>query len=167
MKHFLLLLICGVSFGDAVQSHFECKSLGNGRYRPYYLKAISPTEYKDYSLTAKGLLGQNAMTSLDECHQALDTANHTYGVICSRTGLDGWKPTLYTGTVPGRPDFGYMGGSSMMQFDDCLKATKNSSKEGVCVWGGSDWYVAPIDKEGIKSGPYSTIDSCITHTAQN
>ena len=104
-----------------LSSHFECRDLGNGRYRPYYLQAIEgASELKNYSQTPKGLLGQNPMKSLDECQQALNNANHQFGVICSRTGLDGWKPTLYTGTVPGRADFGYLGGSSIMNFQDCL-----------------------------------------------
>lgn len=162
----VLFLISSFSFSaDPLVSHFECKSLGGGKYRPYYLQAINGgTAYKDYSQTAKGLLGQNPMTSLQECEQALEAANHEAGVICSRTGLDGWKPTIYTGTVPGRPDFGYLGGSSIVKFNDCLSATKNSSAKGVCFWGGSDWYVSPIDKEGLKSGPYKTIEICVSQT---
>lgn len=149
----------------SLQSHFECKSLGGSRYRPFYLQAIhNGTQYKDFSQTPKGLLGQNPMTSFEECEQALEAANHTAGVICSRTGLDGWKPTLYTGTFPGRPDFGYLGGSSILRYEDCLKASKNSSQKGVCFWGGSDWYISPIDHEGMKGGPFHTIEECITHT---
>lgn len=161
-----IFLITSFSFplvAGPLQSHFECKSQ-NGKYRPYYLKAISETEYKDYSKTPKGLLGQNAMASLEECDKARVAANHEYGVICSRTGLDGWKPTIYTGTLPGRPDFGYLGGSSIMKFDDCLKATQYSSERGVCFWGGSDWYVSPIDKEGVTKGPFQSIDSCVLET---
>lgn len=168
MTHSFLLSIALVSLAasaapDPLVSHFECKEQGSGRYRPYYLKAnAAGTELEDYSEKPKGLLGQNAMTSSDECQQALDNANHEFGVICSRTGLDGWKPTLYTGTVPGRPDFGYLGGSSIMKFEDCLKATKNSSEAGgVCFWGGSDWYTSPLDKEGMKAGPFRSIDDCV------
>ena len=150
---------------EPLRSHFACKASTNSNFRPYYLQAIDGgTRFKDYSQTPKGLLGQNPMTSLDECQQALGAANDEWGVICSRTGLDGWKPTLYTGTVPGRPDFGYLGGSSIMVLNDCLKATKASSRIGVCFWGGSEWYVAPIDREGMVSGPYETIDVCVTHT---
>ena len=146
-------------------SRFECKDLGNGRYRPYYLQALEgATELKDYSQTPKGLLGQNPMKSLDECTEALKNANHQYGVICSRTGLDGWKPTLYTGTVPGRADFGYLGGSSIMNFKDCLKATAASSVKGVCYWGGSAWYAGHIDREGSVAGPFPTVDACIEKT---
>lgn len=119
---------------EPLVSHFECKDFGNSRYRPYYLKAIHGSQYQDFSLTPKGLLGQNAMKSVDECERALEAANHEFGVICSRTGLDGWKPTLYTGTVPGRPDFGYLGGSSIMRFEDCLTATRHSSQKE-CVFG--------------------------------
>lgn len=161
-----MVLLTLITQGDeaALTSHFECKALGSN-YRPYYLKAINGgTEYKDYSLTPKGLLGQNPMTSLEECQRAKGSANQEFGVICSRTGLDGWKPTLYTGTVPGRPDFGYLGGSSILRFEDCLKATQYSSKEGVCFWGGAAWYVSPIDKEGSKAGPFSSIDECVRHT---
>lgn len=152
---------------SSARSHFECKPQGGNTYRPYWLREI-PSDggatYQDYSATPKGLLGQNAMTSLEECDQARAAANNAYGVICSRTGLDGWKPTLYTGTVPGRADFGYLGGSSITKIADCLKATQNSSSAGVCFWGGSDWYVTPIDREGTTSGPYATIDACVART---
>lgn len=168
MKRFgvLSLFLAASVFADVpLQSHFECKDQGQGRFRPYFMQAISGnTAFKDYSQTTKGLLGQNAMTSQDECRQAAAVANATFGVICSRTGLDGWKPTIYTGTVPGREDFGYLGGSSIMKFDDCLKATQNSSESGVCFWGGSDWYISPIDHEGLTNGPYASIDECVTHT---
>ena len=150
---------------EVPQSRFECKNLGNGRYRPYYLQAIAgATELKDYSLTTKGLLGQNPMSSLEECSAALKNANHRYGVICSRTGLDGWKPTLYTGTVPGRADFGYLGGSSIVKFEECLKATAASSEKGVCFWGGSAWFAGHIDREGSVAGPFSTVDRCVEST---
>lgn len=146
-------------------SHFECKTQGTKSFRPFYLQAIDGgTAFKDYSKTPKGLLGQNAMTSMEECQKALDNANHEHGAICSRTGLDGWKPTTYTGTVPGRADFGYLGGSSIMKYDDCLNASKNSSDKGICFWGGSAWYVGPIDKEGVKAGPFNSIDKCVAQT---
>jgi hypothetical protein len=158
------LVILSSGLAADLQSHFECKQQTSG-YRPYYLQAINNgTEFKDYSKTGKGMLGQNAMKTLQECMDALDSANHSYGVICSRTGLDGWKPTLYTGTVPGRPDFGYLGGSSIMNYADCLAATKHSSEKGVCFWGGSDWYVSPIDHEGVTMGPFGSIDECAKHT---
>jgi hypothetical protein len=151
---------------QSIQSRFECKDYGNGRYRPYYLQAIDgSSELKDYSQTPKGLLGQNAMKSLEECNQALQHANHKYGVICSRTGLDGWKPTLYTGTVPGRADFGYLGGSSIMKFEDCLKSTAASSEKGVCYWGGSAWFAGRIDRQGNSiAGPFNSVDTCIEAT---
>jgi hypothetical protein len=168
MKAFLVVLysvISLVSGGEPLQSHFECKDLGSDLYRPYYLQAIDGgAHYKDWSQTPQGLLGQNPMTSLDECKQAVQAANREFGVICSRTGLDGWKPTIYTGTLPGRPDFGYLGGSSIMVFADCLKATANSSSAGVCFWGGSDWYVSPIDHEDVTLGPFDSIDECVAHT---
>lgn len=147
---------------NELKSHFECKIVGHGQYRPYYLKAIAGgSDYKDYSQTPKGLLGQNPMTSMEECQKAVAAANQEFGVICSRTGLNGWKPTLYTGTVPGRPDFGYLGGSSILEFEDCLKATQHSTSKGVCFWGGSEWYVSPIDHEGVTAGPFGSIDECI------
>lgn len=156
---------------DAIQddgilrSHFECKQQGTG-YRPYYLQALDGgARYLDYSQIPKGLLGQNPMSSLDECTRAAQAANDEFGVICSRTGLDGWKPTLYTGTVPGRPDFGYLGGSSIMSFSDCLKATKGSSRAGVCYWGGSQWFVSPIDREGTTKGPFRSVEECVVQTA--
>lgn len=153
------------SLAENAQSHFKCKDYGNGQYRPYYMQAINDgTAFRDYSAEPKGLLGQNPMTSAEECAQALENANHTYGAICSRTGLNGWKPTLYTGTAPGRADFGYLGGSSIVKFEDCLKATANSSAAGICYWGGSAWYVGRIDRAVGVSGPYNSVDECITHT---
>ena len=146
-------------------SHFLCKKQSNRSYRPFYMKLNSDGQtYTDYSLMRKGLLGQNAMTSPEECQKALDAANNKYGVICSRTGLDGWKPTLYTGTSPGRKYFGYLGGSSIMKFEHCILATVNSSKLGVCYWGGSSWYRSPINKKGITAGPFSSVEKCILTT---
>ena len=147
----------------AAESRFECKAVGGGSYRPYYLQAVGD-QVIDWSQKPKGLLGQNPMRSLDECRRAVEAANAEHGVICSRTGLDGYKPTLYTGTRPGRPDFGYLGGSSIRSFDDCLKATARSSAAGVCFWGGSDWWVSPIDKEGMKGGPFRSLDDCVETT---
>lgn len=166
----LILILIALSSSLAAepfQSRFECKQVGDSLYRPYYLKSVNGgTHYLDYSETAKGLLGQNPMRSKEECDQALKAANHEYGVICSRTGIDGWKPTLYTGTIPGRADFGYLGGSSMNRFEDCLKATENSSKKGVCYWGGSGWYISPIDREGFAGGAFRSLDDCISHTRE-
>lgn len=163
----LILLVGPVSQAKAadLSSHFECKTLGLNAFRPYFLQAIDGgTRYKDYSQTPKGLLGQNPMTSASECAQAIQAANNDLGVVCSRTGLDGWKPTIYTGTAPGRADFGYLGGSSIMEFTDCLLATAHASRSGVCFWGGADWYVSPIDHEGIAAGPFDSIDDCVAHT---
>ncbi len=145
------------------RSHFECKPMGSG-YRPYYVKVNNNGTEIDYSQTPKGLLGQGVMTSLNECQDAKDAANNEFGVICSRTGLNGWKPTLYTGTRPGRADFGYLGGSSITRFDDCLEATRKSSQNGVCFWGGSDWYITPIDREGMAGGPFRTLSACTAKT---
>jgi hypothetical protein len=150
---------------EEIVSHFECKELGNGKYHPYWMQAINEdTEFKDWSKTSKGLLGQNAMKSLEECERALEVANHKAGVICSRTGLDGWKPTLYTGTRPGRVDFGYLGGSSIMKFESCLLSTQNSSSKGVCFWGGSDWYVSALERESTVGGPFGSIEKCVEYT---
>lgn len=161
----LSIALTSAARAEDVVSHFECKDLGSGKFRPFYLQAnAAGTAYKDWSQTPKGLLGQNAMTTTSECQAALDAANDEFGVICSRTGLDGWKPTIYTGTSPGRADFGYLGGSSIVDFDDCLKATSHSSADGVCFWGGSSWYVSPIDHEGNVAGPFSTIDACARYT---
>jgi hypothetical protein len=160
-------VLAGAPTGHAgdLASRFACKDLGSGRFRPYYLRAVDDgTRLVDYSQLPHGLLGQNPMTSADECEAALAAANHAFGVICSRTGLDGWKPTLYTGTSPGRADFGYLGGSSIFPFADCLAATAAASERGVCFWGGSDWYVAPIDREGVSAGPFATLDACTAAT---
>jgi hypothetical protein len=51
-----------------------------------------------------------------------------------------------------------------MVYDDCLEATRNSSSAGVCFWGGSDWYVSPIDHEDVTLGPFATLAECVTHT---
>jgi hypothetical protein len=152
----------------APRSRFECKAQGASAFRPFWVQVTALADgsvaTKDWGATAKGLLGQNAMPTRQECDAARAAANDAHGVICSRTGLDGWKPTLYTGTSPGRADFGYLGGSSIMRFDDCLKATRESSTLGVCFWGGSAWYVSPIDREGVSKGPYPTIDACVAQT---
>lgn len=163
MPRHLLLAIFFSSVSANAGSHFECKDQG-GRYRPYYMKQNADGSFTDYSQKPKGLLGQGAMASLDECEKAISNANDEYGVVCSRTGLNGWKPTIYTGTTPGRPDFGYMGGSSIMNYDDCLKATNESSKRGVCFWGGSDWYISPITHEGMAGGPFDSVDECVAQT---
>jgi len=160
----ILLTLAAVVALEPTVSHFLCKDQGNGRQRPYYMQALGGDRFKDWSLTPKGLLGQNAMTGTDECTRAVAAGNAAFGVICSRTGLDGWKPTIYTGTSPGRADFGYLGGSSIMDFDDCLTATAASSERGVCFWGGSDWYVSPIDREGLIAGPFRSVETCIEHT---
>ena len=164
---FVMLMILGnwaaIGFSQELTSYFDCSD--SPHIRPYYLQAINEgTEYKDWSQTPKGLLGQNAMDTMAECEQAADAANKVHGVVCSRTGLDGWKPTLYTGTRPGRADFGYLGGSSIMRFSDCLQATAASSSKGVCFWGGSDWYVSPIDRAGVIAGPFAELDNCIAYT---
>jgi hypothetical protein len=151
---------------EPLSSYFQCKEFTpTGRFKPYYMQAVdNGTRYIDYSTLAKGLLGQNYMRSLSECTQAVEAANSEFGVICSRTGLDGWKPTIYTGGLPGRSDFGYLGGSSIMEFSDCLTSTARSSARGVCFWGGSDWYVSPIDRAGVSSGPYRTLATCTAET---
>jgi hypothetical protein len=150
-----------------ITSHFLCKELSTGgRFKPYYMQAIEDgTRYKDYSNIPKGLLGQNSMSSLSECTQAIEAANNTFGIICSRTGLNGWKPTIYTGGLPGRSDFGYLGGSSIMEFSDCLAVTTAASSRGVCFWGGADWYVSPVERAGVSSGPYRSLAACIAQTA--
>ncbi len=147
------------------QSHFQCKKLGANSYRPYYLKWDTATaSYIDYSTRPNGLLGASAMASEAECERALENANHEFGVICSATGI-GWKPTLYTGTVPGRADYGYLGGSSMQRFDDCLLAVKNSSAKGVCFWGGvGPYYISPIDRADTISRPFDRLEDCIQQT---
>lgn len=162
-----VLLIALPLHADVVFSHFECRDQGGNRFRPFYMQAINGgTDYKDWSQTTKGLLGQNAMKSEEECMKAVEAANNEFGAICSRTGLDGWKPTTFTGTRPGRADFGYLGGSSIMRFDDCLKASRLSSKKGICFWGGSDWYISPIDKEGFAGGPYRSVEECTQQTQE-
>lgn len=148
----------------AASSRFECKTQGPSAWRPYWVQALGGGAFKDWGTTPKGLLGQNAMTTQKECDDARAAANAEHGVICSRTGLDGWKPTLYTGTSPGRADFGYLGGSTIARFEDCLKATRASSARGVCYWGGSAWYVSPIDRSGTAAGPFATIDACTAQT---
>jgi hypothetical protein len=164
----ITMLSVTLTLAGASTSHFACKTQGPTAFRPYYLQAIDGgTAFKDYSLTPKGLLGQNAMTSAAECDRAVAAANAEFGVVCSRTGLDGWKPTIYTGTVPGRADFGYLGGSSIMVIEDCLAATAGSSERGVCFWGGSSpssWYVSPIDHEGVTMGPFDSVEECVAQT---
>lgn len=145
-------------------SYFLCTKSGNG-YRPYYMRWDEASgTHIDYSKKTKGLLGAGVMRSESECQQALDAANHEFGVICSATGL-GWKPTLYTGTVPGRADYGYLGGSSMNKFEDCLLAVRSSSEKGVCFYGGvGPYYVARIDRAQTISRPFTRLEDCVKET---
>lgn len=164
MRRIAFLFALVPTFASA-QSYFDCKEQSGGTYRPYYMKAVQQSdEYVDFSKKPKGLLGQKPMKSLDECRQAASHAQNEYGVICSRTGLDGWKPTLYTGGAPGRSDYGYMGGSSIMNFSNCLTATLHASDKGVCYWGGSEWYISRIDKASTIGGPFRSLDACISKT---
>lgn len=149
---------------DEPQSHFTCKMLGTNSFKPYYLKQSDDGSFVDFSKTSKGLLGQSAMKTIEECQTAVGSAQNEFGVICSRTGLGGWKPTIYTGTLPGRADFGYLGGSSITKFSDCLTATSHASVKGVCYWGGSDWYVSAIDRAQTIGGPYRTLGACAAET---
>lgn len=174
LKHFaylvfapLMLSAPQIKADETLSSYFACKELTpTGRYKPYYMQAIdNGSRYKDYSQIPKGLLGQNQMRAYTECTQAVEAANSEFGVICSRTGLDGWKPTIFTGGLPGRSDFGYLGGSSITEFSDCLTATAESSARGICFWGGSDWYVSPIDRASVSSGPYRTLAACTEQTS--
>lgn len=145
-------------------SYFNCKQVGSG-YRPYYMRwDESSGAHVDYSQKNKGLLGAGVMRTEEECQRALEDANHEFGVICSATGL-GWKPTLYTGTVPGRADYGYLGGSSMAKFEDCLLAVRNSSEKGVCFYGGTGpYYIARIDRAQTISGPFNRLADCVQQT---
>lgn len=162
---FLLVSFVGSS-AFAETSHFACKGQGNSRFRPYFIRVVPGTgTLEDWSQKPKGLLGQNPMTSLVECERAVHAANNEYGIVCSRTGLDGWKPTTFTGTRPGRPDFGYLGGSSILEFEDCLEATDKSSEKGVCYWGGSDWWISAPDKEDTVGGPFRSLSACVAVTA--
>jgi hypothetical protein len=162
----ILITVERAHAGSPLTSHFLCKELSTGgRYKPYYMQAIDDgAHYKDYSNLPKGLLGQNSMSSLSECTQAIEVANNAFGIVCSRTGLNGWKPTIYTGGLPGRSDYGYMGGSSIMEFSDCLAVTAAASSRGVCYWGGSDWYVSPVERAGVSSGPYRSLAACVAQT---
>jgi hypothetical protein len=118
----------------------------------------------DYSARDKGLLGSSPIRSELDCQRAIDNANQQHGVTCSFTGI-GWKPTLYTGTVPGRADYGYLGGSSMANFDDCLLAVKNSSAKGVCYFGGvGPYYISRIDRSETIGGPFDRLQDCIAQT---
>lgn len=155
------------STGQAGRSYFQCKQLSANAYRPYFMKWDEATRtHIDYSTRPKGLLGASPMGSAAECQRALENANHDYGVICSATGI-GWKPTLYTGTVPGREDYGYLGGSSMNRFEDCLLAVRNSSSKGVCYWGGvGPYYISPIDRAGSAGGPFDRLEDCVAQTRQ-
>ncbi|MEY4630547.1 MAG: hypothetical protein RIQ81_667 [Pseudomonadota bacterium] len=147
------------------RSHFLCKQLGNNAWRPYYMKWDgSAGTYIDFSTKPKGLLGASAMKSEAECQRSLENANHEHGVICSATGI-GWKPTLYTGTLPGRADYGYLGGSSMEKFDSCLLAVRNSSAKGVCYWGGNgSYYISPIDRADTIGHGFSHLEECVQQT---
>lgn len=115
------------------------------------------------------LLGTSGYPKRELCDQAVQNSRN--GLICSYTGL-GWKPTHFSGATEwerkvGREPHGYIGGSSIENFSDCLKATSQSTPEGVCYWDGtSAWRVH--DSQGLGNVPnginprgYQTIDQCV------
>jgi len=115
------------------------------------------------------LLGTSGYPKRELCEQAVQNSRN--GLICSYTGI-GWKPTHFSGATEwerkvGREPHGYIGGSSIEKFSDCLKATSQSTPEGVCYWDGtSAWRVH--DSQGLGNVPkginprgFQTIDQCV------
>ena len=125
---------------------FECIQ-SNGGFRPQHKQFKKP-------------LGAGTMRSLQECRLAIKASRN--GVVCSSTGLpNGFKPTYLKGVTPSRPDWGYVGGSSM-SFKDCLFATERSTSTHVCYWGGSGWYAThPTGDKSSKGGPFKSVESCV------
>ena len=109
-------------------------------------------------------LGSSVYPKKELCEAAVAASKN--GIVCSFTGL-GYKPTHFSGKTQTRPDYGYMGGSSIKNFEDCLKATQSSTEKGVCYWepnGG--WRLADLKgtgrtPAGLRPGPFRSVDQCI------
>lgn len=105
------------------------------------------------------LLGREPIPSKEICDQVVASSNN--GVVCSNTGVAPYyKPTHFSGSTEYRKDFGFWGSSTTLA--DCLIATRYSSKEKVCYWGGSDWYIGDIT--GAKrnlGGPFKSVKDCV------
>ncbi|NBX68271.1 MAG: hypothetical protein EBR01_04825 [Proteobacteria bacterium] len=124
---------------------FECVK-SSGGYKPQHKEFRKP-------------LGSDAMTTLAQCELAVKASRN--GVVCSFTGI-GFKPTYFKGFTQSRPDYGYVGGSSM-SFENCLFITERSTPEKVCFWGGAQWYSTHPSGTRSKSdgGPFNSAKSCV------
>lgn len=108
----------------------------------------------------KKALGAGTMANIKDCELAVKASKN--GVVCAATGLpNGFKPTYFKGITTSRPDWGYVGGSSMT-LENCLDATEQSSATHICYWGGSDWYAThPTGDKSSKGGPFKSLQLCI------
>lgn len=110
-------------------------------------------------------LGASVFKDKALCDRAV--ANSKNGAVCSFTGI-GFKPTHFSGSVPKRTDYGYLGGSSITNFEDCLKTTLNATDKAICYYGGEGtrWYSGDINgtnqhPAGVPRGPFNSVDACI------
>jgi len=110
-------------------------------------------------------LGASVFKDKALCERAV--ANSKNGAVCSFTGI-GFKPTHFSGSIPKRTDYGYLGGSSITNFEDCLKATLNATDKAICYYGGEGtrWYSGDIHgtnqhPAGVPRGPFNSVDACI------
>ena len=141
-------------------SDFECVKSENG-FRPRHKEIKKP-------------LGAGTFKTLETCKQAIKVSKND--IVCASTGLPGgFKPTFKAGVTPSRPDWGYVGGSSMT-LEACLFATEQSLPSSICFFGGKDgvtvggpetpgWYAThPSGNKSRKGGPYESLQKCVEAT---
>lgn len=104
-------------------------------------------------------LGRHAMPDKKTCERAVEASAN--GVVCSFTGVEpDYKPTHFSGSTEYRRDFGFWGSSTTLE--NCLIATRRSSQEKICYWGGEAWFIGDI-KGSKKSygGGFKTVQQCV------
>lgn len=142
---------------------FECVPSENG-YRPRH------REFKKL-LGAGVFKSENKEKAFEICQKAVQASKN--GIVCSATGLPGgYKPTYLKGVTISRPDWGYIGGTSMT-LEACLFATQNSLPDFACYFGGRDgvmvgdesmsgWYAThPTGNRQSKGGPFTSLKQCV------
>ena len=104
-------------------------------------------------------LGRLPIPTKEICEKIVAASKN--GVVCSNTGVAPYyKPTHFAGTTEYRKDFGFWGSSTNLE--SCLIATRESSREKICYWGGEGWFVGDI-KGSKKSfgGNFKTVQECV------
>jgi hypothetical protein len=137
---------------DIEERDFECVRSESG-FRP---------RHKEF----RKALGAGFIAKLEDCKKAIKASRN--GVICASTGLPGgFKPTYLRGVTRSRPDYGYVGGSSMT-LQACLYATEHSTESHICYWGGSSWFAThPTGDGSSKGGPFNSLQNCVASYGGN